>query len=234
MKILEVNDIHSFYEKSHVLFGVSLEVDKGQVVGLIGRNGAGKSTTLKSIIGIVPPKSGSIVFKGEEIARLPSFRIARKGIGYVPEDRRVFSDLTVYENLEIMPATNRKSTDKWTIERIFDLFPDLARLKSSRGMELSGGEQQMLTIARSLMTNPEALLLDEPTEGLAPLIVQEIRKLVREVSKEITILIAEQNLTFVLDLIDSVYIIDHGEIVFSGTAEKLRSNELVKEKYLGV
>jgi branched-chain amino acid transport system ATP-binding protein len=234
MKILEVNDIHSFYEKSHVLFGVSLKVDKGQVVGLIGRNGAGKSTTLKSIIGIVPPKSGSILFKGEEIARLPSFRIARKGIGYVPEDRRVFSDLTVYENLEIMTATNRKSTDKWTIERIFDLFPDLARLKPSRGMELSGGEQQMLTIARSLMTNPEALLLDEPTEGLAPLIVQEIRKLVREVSKEITILIAEQNLTFVLDLIDSVYIIDQGEIVFSGTAEKLRSNELVKEKYLGV
>ena len=234
MKILEVNDIHTFYEKSHVLFGVSLEVNKGQVVGLIGRNGAGKSTTLKSIIGIVPPKSGSILFKGEEIARLPSFRIARKGIGYVPEDRRVFSDLTVYENLEIMTTINRKSTDGWTIERVFDLFPQLARLKSSRGMELSGGEQQMLTIARSLMANPEALLLDEPTEGLAPIVVREIQELIRELSKEVTILLAEQNLTFVLDLIDSGYIIDQGGIVFNGTVEELRSNELVKQRYLGV
>lgn len=234
MKILEVNDIHTFYEKSHVLFGVSLEVNKGQVVGLIGKNGAGKSTTLKSIIGIVPPKSGSILFKGEEIARLPSFRIARKGIGYVPEDRRVFSDLTVYENLEIMTTINRKSTDGWTIERVFDLFPQLARLKSSRGMELSGGEQQMLTIARSLMANPEALLLDEPTEGLAPIVVREIQELIRELSKEVTILLAEQNLTFVLDLIDSGYIIDQGGIVFNGTVEELRSNELVKQRYLGV
>jgi branched-chain amino acid transport system ATP-binding protein len=234
MNILEVSDIHSYYGKSHVLFNVSLEVKKGSVVGLIGRNGAGKSTTLKSIIGIVPPASGSIRFKNEEIARMASFKIARRGIGYVPEDRRIFSDLTVYENLEIMTAINPKPDATWTIEKVFDLFPVLERLKSSRGMELSGGEQQMLTMARSLMANPEVLLLDEPTEGLAPLVVREIQKLIRELSKEITILIAEQNLSFVLDLIDYGYIIDQGDIVFHGAVDRLRHNALIKEKYLGV
>ncbi|MCP4722756.1 MAG: ABC transporter ATP-binding protein [Desulfobacteraceae bacterium] len=234
MNILEVTDIQSYYGKSHVLFNVSLEVEKGNVVGLIGRNGAGKSTTLKSIIGIVPPASGSIRFKNEEIARVASFKIARRGIGYVPEDRRVFSDLTVYENLEIMTAVNKKTGATWTIKKIFELFPVLERLKSSRGMELSGGEQQMLTMARSLMANPEVLLLDEPTEGLAPLVVREIQKLIRELSKEITILIAEQNLSFVLDLINFGYIIDQGDIVFQGSADELRKNEFIKEKYLGV
>ncbi len=234
MKILEVTNIQSYYGKSHVLFNVSLEVEKGSVVGLIGRNGAGKSTTLKSIIGIVPPASGSIQFKNKEIAKMTSFRIARRGIGYVPEDRRIFSDLTVYENLEIMTAVNKKSGATWTIKKIFELFPVLERLKSSRGMELSGGEQQMLTMARSLMANPEVLLLDEPTEGLAPLVVREIQKLIHELSKEITILIAEQNLSFVLDLIDFGYIIDQGNIAFKGTIDELNKNEFIKEKYLGV
>ncbi len=234
MKILEVKDIHAFYGKSHILFGVSLSVDKGKIVGLMGRNGAGKSTTLKSLIGIVPPESGSVRFQNEEIMGLPPFRIARKGMGYVPEDRRVFSDLTVYENLEIMIAKNRKTVQSWTIEKIFGIFPKLETLKSSRGMELSGGEQQMLTIARTLMANPVCLLLDEPAEGLAPLIVQELSRLIRRISEEITILLAEQNLNFVLDLIHSGYIIDEGKIVYHGPVEELRTNQTIKEKYLGV
>jgi branched-chain amino acid transport system ATP-binding protein len=234
MNLLEVNDIHTYYGKSHILFGVSLEVNQGSIVGLMGRNGAGKSTTLKSIIGIVPPKSGAITFHGEKINGLAPFRIARRGIGYVPEDRRVFSDLTVYENLEIMAPNKNKGSLPWTIEKIFEIFPKLNTLKSSRGMELSGGEQQMLTIARALMGCPKFLLLDEPAEGLAPLIVQELGRLTRRISEEITILLAEQNLPFVLDLIDYGYIIDEGKIVFKSEVEEIRNNKEIKEKYLGV
>lgn len=234
MTMLQVENIQTFYGKSHVLFGVSLDMNEGQVIGLIGRNGAGKSTTLKSIIGIVPPSSGSIRFKGKEITKQPSFRIARRGIGYVPEDRRVFSDLTVFENLEIMTAVSRRFEDGWSTERVFQLFPQLARLRANRGMELSGGEQQMLTIARSLMANPEVLLLDEPSEGLAPIIVREIGDLIRQLRKTITILLAEQKLPFVLGLVDSCYVIDQGEIVFRGTAEALRANTSVKTRFLGV
>ena len=234
MKELEVSSIHSYYGKSHILFGVSLSVEKGHVVGLIGRNGAGKSTTLKSIIGLVPPREGSIKFRGEELCGLASHRIARKGIGFVPEDRRVFSDLTVMENLEIMKRSNSGTDDEWTIEKILDVFPVLRTLAPHRGMELSGGEQQMLTIARTLMMNPSILLLDEPTEGLAPLIVMEIQRLIEEVSKKTTILLAEQNLRFVLDLIDDAYVIDQGVIVYEGTAAQLESNKEVRERYLGV
>ncbi len=234
MKELEVSSIHSYYGKSHILFGVSLSVQKGHVVGLIGRNGAGKSTTLKSIIGLVPPRKGSIKFRGEELCGLASHRIARKGIGFVPEDRRVFSDLTVMENLEIMKRSSSGTDGGWTIEKILDVFPVLNTLATHRGMELSGGEQQMLTIARTLMMNPSILLLDEPTEGLAPLIVMEIQRLIEEVSKKTTILLAEQNLRFVLDLIDDAYVIDQGVIVYEGTAAQLESNKEVRERYLGV
>ncbi|MBS3810064.1 MAG: ABC transporter ATP-binding protein [Desulfobacterales bacterium] len=234
MSILELENVHSYYGKSHILFDLSLYVEKGEVVGLIGRNGAGKTTTLKSIIGIVPPRSGKVKFNGENIARQPSFKIARKGLGYVPEDRRVFSDLTVYENLEIMTTLNKGRSSKWTIERIFDTFPRLGDLRGMSGMGLSGGEQQMLTIARSLMANPELLLLDEPTEGLAPMIIQEIQKLIRSLRQDVTILLAEQNLTFVLELIDRGLIIDQGRIVYSGTPEELRNNAEIKEKYLGI
>ncbi len=234
MKELEVKSIHSYYGKSHILFGVSLSVEKGHVVGLIGRNGAGKSTTLKSIIGVVEPAEGSVIFRGEEISGLPSYKIARKGIGYVPEDRRVFSDLTVRENLEIMMGVNPKLHGGWSIEKMFDFFPVLASLSSNRGMDLSGGEQQMLTIARTLMINPSILLLDEPTEGLAPLIVKEIQRLIKEVSKNTTILLAEQNLKFVLDLIDYAYVIDQGTIVYEGTAAQLESDKDARDKYLGI
>jgi len=232
--MLEVKDIHTYYEKSHILFGISIEVQKGKIVGLLGRNGAGKSTTLKSIIGIVPPKAGSIRFKGEEITKLPPYKICHKGIGYVPEDRRVFSDLTVYENLEIMGLWKQKQKPNWTIARLFDIFPRLAVLKNNRGMELSGGEQQMLTIARTLRTEPSLLLLDEPAEGLAPLIVQELAFLIRKISQEVTILIAEQNLPFVLSLIHSGYIIDEGRIVYHASVEEFKENQMIKEKYLGV
>ncbi len=234
MKELEVSDIHSFYGKSHILFGISLSVPKGSVVGLIGRNGAGKSTTLKSIIGLVTPMQGVVVYRGEKISGLPPYQIARKGVGYVPEDRRVFSDLTVKENLEIMTRVRPRLADGWSIEKIFDFFPVLARLSSHRGMELSGGEQQMLTIARTLMLNPSILLLDEPTEGLAPIIVSEIQALIKEISKETTILLAEQNLKFVLNLINYAYVIDQGKIVYEGSAEQLEGDREARERFLGV
>ena len=234
MKELEIQDIQSYYGKSHILFGVSLAVDKRQVVGLIGRNGAGKSTTFKSIIGLVPPREGSIRFRDRDIAGLPSHQIAKMGIGYVPEDRRVFSDLTVLDNLEIMKNVNPKGEDAWTTGKIFELFPKLAQLKSNRGMDLSGGEQQMLTIARTLMINPSILLLDEPAEGLAPLVVQEIKRLILEVRKHTSILLAEQNLKFVLGLIDYGYVIDQGKVVFGGTAQELDADEQAKQRYLGV
>jgi len=179
MKELEVQDIDAFYGKSHILFGVSLIVPKAQVVGLIGRNGAGKSTTFKSIIGLVPPRQGSIFFLGRDISGMPSHEIAKMGVGYVPEDRRVFSDLTVLDNLEIMKTVNPERDSGWSVEKIFELFPELKQLSSNRGMDLSGGEQQMLTIARTLMINPSMLLLDEPTEGLAPFLVQEIKRQLR-------------------------------------------------------
>jgi branched-chain amino acid transport system ATP-binding protein len=236
VNILELKEVETFYGKSHVLFEVSMAIEQGQIVGLVGRNGAGKSTTLKTIIGITPPKAGSVLFKGYEIVGMPAFRIARKGIGYVPEDRRVFSDLSVLEHLEIMTAVKPRKGQKtsWEVDNIFRLFPHLERLKGSRGMELSGGEQQMLTIARSLMADPEVLLLDEPTEGLAPLIVREIHTLIQKISEEVTILLAEQNLAFVLKLVDLGYVIDQGRIVFKGTSNELRENRLVKEQHLAV
>jgi len=234
MKELEVQNIEVFYGKSHILFGVSLIVPKAQVVGLIGRNGAGKSTTFKSIIGLVPPRQGSIFFRGRDISGMPSHEIAKMGVGYVPEDRRVFSDLTVLDNLEIMKTVNPKRDSGWSVEKIFELFPELKQLSSNRGMDLSGGEQQMLTIARTLMINPSMLLLDEPTEGLAPFLVQEIKRLIQEVRKHTTILLAEQNLKFVLDLVDYGYVIDQGKMVFEGTARQLDADEQAKQQYLGV
>jgi branched-chain amino acid transport system ATP-binding protein len=235
MNILTVRQIITFYGKSHILFRVSLEVPEGQIVGLMGRNGAGKSTTLKSIIGIVPAKSGSILYKNDEIRGWAPFKIARMGIGYVPEDRRLFSDLTVLENLEVMiPRGKASANQNWNVDRIFEFFPRLNMLKTHRGMELSGGEQQMLIIARTLMANPELLLLDEPTEGLAPLIVEELRKQIQKISKMTTILVAEPNMAFVMNLIQMAYIIDNGEIVFHCSMEELRANRSIQEKFLGV
>lgn len=233
--ILEVKDIHTYYGMSHILFGVSLSVKKGEVVALLGRNGAGKTTTLRSIIGLAPPKSGSIQFKGQEIAGRPPYEIARLGIGFVPEDRRIFPDLTVLENLEVGKKGGPDGRGGWDLEKVFDYFPKLKELRNQMGGTLSGGEQQMLTIARTLMGNPELLLLDEPSEGLAPLIVRALEELIQRLKLEgMTILLAEQNLKFVGRLADQAYIIDDGRIPYEGRIEDLWRNEEVKKRYLAV
>ncbi len=230
--MLEVEGIHTFYGLSHILFGVSLKVQPGEVVCLLGRNGAGKTTTMKSIIGITPPKQGTIRFKGEEIVGIEPYLLTRKGIGYIPDDRRIFADLTVGENLEI-GERKTKEGEGWSRERIYVMFPDLRNIESRRGGCLSGGEQKMLAIARSLMGNPEFILLDEPFEGLAPLLVHalegQIKKL-REVG--LTVLLAEQNVRSTLRISDRGYIIDNGQIRYHGSIEELRDNEEVRKKYL--
>jgi branched-chain amino acid transport system ATP-binding protein len=230
--MLKVDQIHTYYGQSHILHGISLSVNKGEVVCVLGRNGAGKSTTLKSIIGITPPRSGAIQLKEKNIVGLRPFRIARMGIGYVPEDRRVFPNQTVLDNLEM--GKKGSEGNRWTIERIFEVFPQLERLQNSKGMELSGGEQQMLTIARTLMGNPELMLLDEPSEGLAPVIVQDLDRLVREIKKDMTILLAEQNAKFAIGLSDRGYIIEKGKIWFEGDIDAIKDNEEIKKKYLAV
>jgi branched-chain amino acid transport system ATP-binding protein len=230
--MLTVDDIHTFYGVSHILQGVSLEIREGENVCLIGRNGAGKTTTLKSIIGLSPPKSGSITFKGEEICGQRPHVIAKKGIGYVPEDRRIFPNISVRDNLEIA----RKGTNHggWTIERVYEVFPMLKRLENQKGMKLSGGEQQMLTIARTLMGNPELLLLDEISEGLAPIIVEGLMRLIHTLKKEITIFLVEQNAAFAFSVSDRGYVIDKGKITYQGTIGELRHNQEVKDRYLSV
>jgi branched-chain amino acid transport system ATP-binding protein len=229
--MLDVKNIHTYYGLSHILFDVSLSVTKGEVVGLLGRNGAGKSTTMKSIMGLTVPKTGSISFNGEEIARKKPFVLFRKGMGYVPDDRRVFADLSVDDNLEIV---YRRSSD-WNKARVYEAFPALTHMKTRRAGNLSGGEQQMLTIARALMGSPDLLLLDEPTEGLAPLIVRSLEEqIIRLKDAGISILLSEQNVRSALKLIDRAYVIDNGCIRFSGTVAELESNEEVKTRYLMV
>jgi branched-chain amino acid transport system ATP-binding protein len=230
--MLEVERIHTFYGLSHILFGVSLRVDPKEVVCLLGRNGAGKTTTMKSIIGITPPKQGSIRFRGEEIVGIEPYLITRKGIGYIPDDRRIFVDLTVIENLEI-GERKTKEGEGWNTERIYAMFPALKNIESRKGGCLSGGEQKMLAIARSLMGNPEFLLLDEPFEGLAPLLVYNLEDRIRKLKEAgLTVLIAEQNVRSTLRLSDRGYIIDNGQIRYHGSIEELRENEEVRKKYL--
>jgi branched-chain amino acid transport system ATP-binding protein len=230
--MLEVEGIHTFYGLSHILFGVSLRVEAAEVVCLLGRNGAGKTTTLKSIMGLTPPKQGSVRFKGEEITGKEPYLLARKGIGYVPDERRIFADLTVGENLEI--ATRKaERTEGWDKERVYELFPALKEIESRKGGCLSGGEQKMLAIARALMGNPELLLLDEPTEGLAPMLVRALEEQIKKLRETgLTVLLAEQNVRSALRLGDRGYIIDNGQIRYQGSIEELRENEEVRKKYL--
>ena len=232
--ILAVEDIYTYYGLSQVLFGVSLQVARGECVCLLGRNGVGKTTTMRSIIGLTPPRRGRVVWKGHDVAGRPPYKIARAGIGFIPEDRRIFADLTVWENLDVASRGARNGGD-WTVERVFDLFPKLRELMNRQGGFLSGGEQQMLTIARTLMGNPELLLLDEPSEGLAPLVVEHLKAQIARLKKEgLTILLAEQNIGFSLDLADRVYVLEKGHIRFDGTASDFRDNDAIRQQYLAL
>jgi len=233
--ILEVDNIYTSYGLSQVLFGVSLQVDSEEVVLLLGRNGVGKSTTLRSIMGLTPPSSGSIKWKGEEIAGKPSYQISKLGIGFVPEDRRIFSDLTVWENLDVAIQRSAKKENVWAIVRVFELFPALQPIQNRRGGFLSGGEQQMLTIARTLMGNPDLLLLDEPSEGLAPIVVQQLGEQIKKLRQEgMTILLCEQNSRFSLDLCDRLYILEKGEVRYQGTTEEFLKDEKAYQTYLAL
>ncbi len=231
--MLEIKEIHTYYGTSHILFGISLDVKQGEAVCLLGRNGAGKTTTFRSIIGLTPPKKGSIKFKGQEIIGKPSYRIARMGIGFVPDTRRIFPDLTVRQN--ILVARREKEKAIWNLETIYALYPKLRELDTHMGTQLSGGEQQMLTVARTLMTNPELLLLDEPGEGLAPLVIKAMEQQLGEIKKlGITMLICEHNVGLATALSDRGYVIDKGTIRYQGTIEELQKNEEVRKKYLMV
>lgn len=232
--ILELQDVHTYYGESLALQGVSLKLDQGETVCLLGRNGAGKSTTLKSIIGITPPRRGQIRYQGQVISGLPPHRIARMGIGYVPEDRRIFRGLSVRENLEVADRRSADGQSTWTVERVFDEYPMLAELADQDGDTLSGGQQQMLAVARSLMIEPRLLLLDEPNEGLAPVIVKQIGALIDELAKTTTILFTDQSVHFALKHAQRAYILEKGQVVHEATSDALRYDEETQNRYLSV
>ena len=231
--MLTVDEIHTYYGDSHVLQGLSLQVNPGEIAALLGRNGVGKSTTISSIIGFVPPRRGRITLDGEDITGLPSHRIARMGVGLIPQGRGIFPTLTVRENITL--AVRGARNGGWTFDRVMSTFPPLAKRLKNLGSQLSGGEQQMLAVARALMTNPKLLLMDEPSEGLAPLIVMEIGRVASELRDQgLSILLVEQNLALALRLADRVYVMNKGQIVYSGQPSDLQANEEVKHRYLGV
>jgi branched-chain amino acid transport system ATP-binding protein len=247
--ILHVLDLHTGYGLSRVLFGVDILVATGECVALLGRNGVGKTTTMRSIMGLTPPTAGRIVWRDRDITGWPPFRVVRAGIGFVPEDRRIFAGLTVWENLDVASRGGRSGPGpghlrpegagpppaQWTVERVFDLFPTLRGLAGRQGGYLSGGEQQMLTIGRTLMGDPELLLLDEPSEGLAPLVVDHLGEQIARLKREgLTILLAEQNVAFSLALADRVYVLEKGQIRFSGPAARLRDDEALRHELLAL
>ena len=235
MALLDVEDLHVRYGAIVALRGMSLSVNEGEIVGLIGVNGAGKSTTMKAIAGLAPPKKGAVRILGTDMAGRAPYRVARVGLGYVPEDRQVFPEHSVEDNLLIGAKKGPNGEQHWTIERIYDTFPLLTPLKTRMAGRLSGGEQQMLSIARTLMGNPVALLLDEPSEGLAPIVVQRIADVLKELRKTgATILIAEQNMHFCLGIASHATVIDKGQIVYRDTIEALRSNDEIKQRYLAL
>ena len=228
--MLEVDSIHTYYGESHVLHGVSLRVAPGEAVALLGRNGAGKTTAIRSIVGFTPPRAGRVLFEGQAIERWPAYRIARRGLALVPQGRRIFAPLSVRENL-LLGARS----EGWTLERVFELFPRLRERQAQLGGTLSGGEQQMLAIARALLTNGRLLLLDEPSEGLAPLIVREIGTILTALKAErLSLLLVEQNYHLALRVADRVYVMNKGQIVYQGTPAGLEADQEVKRRYLGV
>ena len=233
--MLEMKDVSSAYGRAHILYDLSLSANRGEVVVLLGRNGAGKSTTLKTLIGLVRPLAGEISFDGRRIERLEPYEIARLGLGYVPEERRIFTDLSVMDNLEVGRQAPRAGAPRWTPEKLFELFPNLAGMRERRGAHISGGEQQMLTIARTLMGNPSAILLDEPSEGLAPVIVEQMARTILELKQEgLCVLLSEQNLHFANLVADRAYIIEKGHIRYQGTMTELAANAQVRATYLSV
>jgi len=232
---LEVQGINTYYGLSHILFDVSLQVDRGEAVVLLGRNGAGKTTTMRSIMGLTPPKDGLVKFNGRNITGMEPYQVARLGIGFVFEDRRIFPDMSVQANLEVGYRAQNGRTNKWTIARVYELFPRLRELAKRRGGALSGGEQQMLTIARTMLGDPELLLLDEPSEGLAPIIVKVLGEFIDLIKQEgVTVLLSEQNVKFALKHSDRAYIVDSGHIKYEGSIEQIEKDEDVKKRYLAV
>ncbi|EBA01277.1 ABC transporter ATP-binding protein [Marinobacter sp. ELB17] len=232
--ILDVRNIQTFYGESQALQGVTLQLEEGETVCLLGRNGAGKSTTLKSIIGLTPPRSGEVIFNGKRIQGLPPHRIARSGIGYVPEDRRIFPSLSVRDNLEVAAYQRRGSAAHWTVDNILKKYEMLGEREDQDGATLSGGQQQMLAVARSLMTQPRLLLLDEPNEGLAPVIVQQIGELIDDLSQTTTIIFTDQNVRFALKHAQRAYILEKGQVVHQATSDELRADQTTQDRFLSV
>lgn len=230
--MIELHNVHAYYGNSHVLHGVSLEIGKGEIVGLLGRNGAGKTTTVLAIMGYLEPDPGRIVHAGCDLKGVPPHAMAKRGFGFVPQERGIFASLTVEENLNVAA---RKRNGRWALDEAYKLFPRLKERRGNLGYQLSGGEQQMLSIARALMLNPEVLLLDEPSEGIAPMIVDEIVHVLRKLKSEgLTVLLVEQNLRVALDLCDRLYVLSKGQVCYSGTSAELENNEPVLSEYLSV
>jgi branched-chain amino acid transport system ATP-binding protein len=232
---LKIERLDAYYGRAHILQGIGFSMGRGEVLALMGRNGAGKSTTMKAVMGLVPPAGGTVTFEGRRVDGREPFEIARMGIGYVPEDRRVFSELSVMENLSVAQRPPRPDAPQWTPERLFALFPNLGRMRDRAGGAMSGGEQQMLTIARTLMGNPKLVLLDEPSEGLAPVIVEQMANTILALKAAgLSVLISEQNLHFASNVADRATIIEKGMIRFTGTMDELKANEAIRTQYLSV